>query len=140
MTDPLILGKAQVVRESLNDLAAIPQTSYAEFESDFRNVQATLHLMQVAIQALTDLGSMLCARLGLATPRTSFEVFERLEQDGRLPKGSATRFAPIVGFRNRIVHLYDRIDQRIVFRVLTERRADLAELLGHLLAVDTCGG
>lgn len=129
-------GKAQLVRANLEKLSRLPQSSYPEFAADFRNIEAALHLLQTAIQALVDLGSRLCAKLGLATPRTSFEVLERLEEDGRLPAGSAQRFAPIVGFRNRVVHLYDRIDPEIVFRVVTERRRDLIDLLELLLAIE----
>ncbi|MEO6595495.1 MAG: HepT-like ribonuclease domain-containing protein [Planctomycetota bacterium] len=128
--------KAQLVRSNLEKLAQIPQSTYEEFASDFRNTEAALHLLQTTIQALIDFGSKLCAQLGLDTPRTSFEVLERLEHDGRLPGGSATRFAPIVGFRNRVVHLYDRIDPQIVHRVVKERRRDLIDLLGLLLAIE----
>jgi uncharacterized protein YutE (UPF0331/DUF86 family) len=127
--------KAQVVRANLEQLAQIPQTSYEEFAADFRNVGAALHLLQTAIQALVDLGSRSCADLGLDTPRTSFEILERLEADGRLPEGSARRFTPLVGFRNRVVHLYDRIDPRIVYRIVTERRGDVLDLLELLLAI-----
>ncbi|MFY9345392.1 MAG: DUF86 domain-containing protein [Planctomycetota bacterium] len=128
--------KAQVVRANLEKLQRIPQGSYEEFASDFRNTEASLHLLQTAIQALLDLAGGICARLGLDTPGTSFEVLERLEADGRLPAGSAKRFAPILGFRNRVVHLYDRIDPEIVYRVVRERRGDLLTLLELLLAID----
>ncbi|MCA8953132.1 MAG: DUF86 domain-containing protein [Planctomycetes bacterium] len=128
-------NKAQLVRNNLEKLGRLPQASYEEFAADFRNTEAALHLLQTSIQALIDLASRACADLGLETPRTSFEVLERLEQDGRLPAGAAQRFAPIVGFRNRVVHLYDRIDPQIVFRVVTERRVDLIDLLDLLLTI-----
>lgn len=131
------LRKAQVVHANLEKLERIPQRSYDEFAADFRNTEASLHLLQTAIQALLDLASGICARLGLDTPRTSFEILERLEANGRLPAGSAARFAPIVGFRNRVVHLYDRVDPQIVWRVVTERRRDLLDLLGLLLAIES---
>lgn len=130
------LRKAQVVRTNLEKLQRIPQGSYEEFAGDFRNAEAALHLLQTAIQSLLDLAGGICARLGLDTPRTSFEILERLEEDQRLPAGSAARFAPIVGFRNRVVHLYDRIDPQIVYRVITERRSDLLDLLDLLLAIE----
>lgn len=132
--DPL--RKAQLVRANLDKLALVPQGSYDEFAGDFRNVEASLHLVQTSIQALLDLATTICANLGLETPRTSFEILERLEADRRLPSGSAARFAPIVGFRNRVVHLYDRIDPQIVHRVVTERRRDLLDLLDLLLAIE----
>jgi uncharacterized protein YutE (UPF0331/DUF86 family) len=136
MTREEILHKAQLVRANLAKLARVPQATYDEFCSDFRNVEAGLHLLQTSIQALIDVGSSTCARLGLATPRSSHEILERLEADGRLGPGSTARFGAIFGFRNRLVHLYDRVDTRIVYRVLTEQRGDLAELLELLLAID----
>lgn len=131
------LRKAQIVRANLEKLQRIPQATYDEFAADFRNAEASLHLLQTAIQSLLDIGSGICARLGLDTPRTSFEILERLEGHGQLPAGSAQRFAAIVGFRNRVVHLYDRIDPQIVWRVVAERRRDLLELLDLLLAIES---
>ena len=70
---------------------------------------------------------------GLGVPSTSLDSLEKLEAAGLLPPGSAKRFAPIVGFRNRVVHLYDRIDPEIVYRVLTQNRADLRDLAALLV-------
>ncbi|HEX5053009.1 MAG TPA: DUF86 domain-containing protein [Planctomycetota bacterium] len=136
MTTDEVLAKAQTVRQNLDDLGQIPQGSYDEFGADARNLHATLHLLQTSIQALIDIGSLHCARLGLRTPRSSHEVFVSLEADGRLPKGTADRMAPMVGFRNRVVHLYDRIDPARVYEVLTRHRDDLADCLRLLLTVD----
>lgn len=133
MNDDLDMRKAQVVRVNLEKLARIPQTDFTQFAADFRNTEASLHLLQTSIQALIDLAVRRCGRLGLDTPRSSFQALEILEAAGHLPAGAAARFAPILGFRNRVVHLYDRIDPEIVFRVVTERRVDLVELLDYLL-------
>jgi len=134
MTLDQIQSKLDVLRENLAQLDRVPQGSLGEFEADFRNVSATLYLLQTSIQALIDVASFLVAKRGLATPRTSHKAFERLEEAGVLPAGAATRAAPIVGFRNRIVHLYDRVDEARVYEILVRRRSDLADLLDLLLA------
>jgi len=136
MTDEHIEAKLDSLRESLERLAELPQASFEDFAADFRTIDSALHRLQTSIQALIDLASHRVAQLGLRTPRTSFEVFERLEEAGHLPPGSALRFAPIVGFRNRVVHLYERVDARIVYRILCDNRQDLAQLLELLLAID----
>lgn len=137
MTIDEVLQKAQTVRQNLEDLEAIPQVTFAEFGGDARNLQATLHLLQTSIRGLIDIGSLYVARLGLRTPRSSHEVFVALEADGRLPKGTADRMAPMVGFRNRVVHLYDRIDPLRVYEVLTQNRKNLIDCLRLLLVVET---
>lgn len=74
----------------------------------------------------------MCSGL-LRSSRGSAEVLERLEEAGALPAGTSTRYRPVIGFRNRVVHLYDRVDPQIVYRIVVEDRADLAQLLGLLL-------
>lgn len=129
-----IQSRLDLLKANLTRLDEIPQASFEEFSSDFRNVSATLYLFQTSIQALVDVGSRIVAQNALPVPRTSHEVFERLEEAGLIPAGAAARFGPVVGFRNRAVHLYDRIDERRVYEVLTEHRRDLPELLDLLLA------
>lgn len=60
----------------------------------------------------------------------------KLEAAGLLPPGTAGEMAPIVGFRNRIVHLYDRVDTKRVYEILTRHLRDLPRLLHLLLAID----
>ena len=113
------------------------QGSYEEFASDFRNLDSALHRLQTTIQALIDLASFVMAHKGLPAPRTSRDLLVELESAGHLPPGSAARFGPIFGFRNRIVHLYDRVDDAIVYRILREEQNDLKDLLDLLLGLLT---
>jgi uncharacterized protein YutE (UPF0331/DUF86 family) len=133
MTFDQIQSKLDALKANFDQLERIPQASFEAFASDFRNIAATLHLLQTSIQALVDLGSYLVASHALPAPRTSHDVFERLEGAGLLQAGTAARVGPIVGFRNRVVHLYDRIDERRVYEVLTQHRSDLPQLLHQLL-------
>jgi uncharacterized protein YutE (UPF0331/DUF86 family) len=132
-------NKLELLRESLRRLAELPQASFEEFARDFRNVDSALRWLQTSIQALIDVATYKAARLGLGAPGSSWELLEKLEFEGHLPAGSARRFGPKFGFHNRIVHMYDDVDDRIVFRILTEERVDLAELLDLLLAIEDEG-
>lgn len=140
MTPAQLQTKVTIVRENLEKLARIPQSSYTEFAGDFRNLDSAMHRLQTAIQALIDLGSYVVARRGLRSPAASREVLQILEEAGALPPGAETRFGPLFGFRNRLVHLYDRVDPEIVFRILTEARGDIAVLLDQLLEVIAAEG
>lgn len=128
MTEEGIVAKLEIVRQNLERLEQLPQASYTEFNADFRNLDSALHRLQTTIQALIDIASFLVSVRGLGIPKTSLDALEKLETAGLLPEGSASRFAPIIGFRNRVVHLYERIDPEIVYRVLVHYRADLNDL------------
>ncbi|MFY9341782.1 MAG: HepT-like ribonuclease domain-containing protein [Planctomycetota bacterium] len=135
MTGKGIEAKLAVLRDNLARLGAIPQSSLAEFEADFRNVDSALHRLQTSVQALVDIGSYKLGRRGLRPPESSRDVLRTLEDDRAVPPGTTDRFAPLLAFRNRVVHLYDRIDTHRVFEILTRHRGDLAALLDLLLAI-----
>ena len=135
MTSKDIEGKLAIVLDNVEKLARIPQTSVDEFVGDFRNVDSALHRLQTSIQALVDIGSYKLGRRGLAPPDTSREILAALEKDGAVPVGTADRYAPLFAFRNRVVHLYDRVDSQRVYEILTAHRQDLAALLDLLPAI-----
>ncbi len=66
-----IQSKLATLRDNFEKLDQIPQGSYEEFVSDFRNVDAALHRLQTNIQSLIDVGSYATAKLGLGAPSTS---------------------------------------------------------------------
>ena len=135
MTENEIQRRLEILRENLERLASIPQATFEEFAADFRNLDSALHRLQTSIQALLDMGAVLVSRLGLPAPRASIDILSALEGAGHIPEGSTVRFRGDHRLSQPVVHLYDRIDERIVYRILTEERQDLAELLELLLGV-----
>ena len=130
MTPEQLQAKLAQLAEAIAKLRALPQSSLDEFRADDRNVDAALRRLQVAIQILIDVGSHLVAKLGLGAPDSSRDLLERMERAGYLAAGATLRFGRIFAFRNRIVHLYDRVDDEIVFGVVRDHLADLEELGG----------
>ena len=130
MTPEQLQAKLAQLAEAIAKLRALPQSSLDEFRADDRNVDAALRRLQVAIQLLIDVGSHLVAKLGLGAPDSSRDLLERMERAGYLAAGATLRFGRIFAFRNRIVHLYDRVDDEIVFGVVRDHLADLEELGG----------
>ena len=114
MTPEQVQAKLTLLAATIARLRRIPAGDLDTFRSDERNVDAALRLLQVAIQILIDVGSHLVSR--------------RLENAGRLPPGGAARFARLFAFRNRIVHLYDRVDEAVVYEIIVRHTADLEEL------------
>lgn len=128
MTPEQVQAKLALLATTIARLRAMERSSLEAFLSDDRNLDAALRRLQVAIQILIDVGSHVVARLGLGAPETSQDLLARLEQAGRLPAGSASRFGRIFAFRNRIVHLYERVDAAMVLDILQNDLGDLEEL------------
>jgi uncharacterized protein YutE (UPF0331/DUF86 family) len=128
MTPEQVQAKLAQLADAIAKLRQLPQGTLEEFRSDSRNIDAALRRLQVAIQILIDVGSHVVAQLGLGAPDTSRDLLERLEAAKLLPPGSAARFGRIFAFRNRIVHLYDRIDDDVIYAIVTAELGDLEEL------------
>jgi uncharacterized protein YutE (UPF0331/DUF86 family) len=133
MTPEQVQAKLAHLAEAIAKLRAIPQSSLDEFRSDDRNIDAALRRLQVAIQVLIDVGSHVVSRLGLGAPDSSHDLLDRLEKAGRLPPGSTARFGRMFAFRNRVVHLYDRVDDEFVYGIVTQHLRDLEVLAAHYI-------
>lgn len=128
-----VAAKLARLADTIVSLRTLPSDDAARFRADDRNLDAALHRLQVAIQILIDVGSHVVARLGLGPSETSQELLERLERAGEPRPGEAKRFGKLFAFRNRIVHLYDRVDDTIVLGILRDDLGDLEELARRYL-------
>lgn len=130
-----IRSKLDIIPENLRKLELFRAMEYDEFQSDFRNIDSALHRLQTSIQALVDIGGYIVASLGLRTPSTSGEIIEILVENGFINPALRDRYISMTQFRNRIVHLYDDIDRKVLFRLLQEESADIRELYRTLVMI-----
>lgn len=128
MTPEQVQAKLALLASTIAQLRGMEHESLEAFREDDRNLDAALRRLQVAIQILIDVGSHVVSRLGLGAPETSQDLLDRLERAGKIPDGSAARYGRIFAFRNRIVHLYDRVDDAVVLEILGRDLGDLEEL------------
>lgn len=135
MTPEQVQAKLTLLAETIDRLRAVPQANLDEFRSDDRNVDASLRRLQVALQILIDVGSFAVSKLGLGAPDSSQDLLVRLERSGHLHAGEAAKFGRMFGFRNRIVHVYDKVDDAVVFEVVTKHLGDIEELARRYVEV-----
>lgn len=127
--------KLDLVTDNLVKLTSLPTTTYGDFTSDFRNVDSALHRLQTSVQALIDIAAYVASSLGLRTPTSSVDVIETLREAGHVPDERAAVYTKMVQFRNRVVHLYNRIDTGILYQILTAELDDLRECCDRLLTL-----
>ena len=90
-----------------------------------------LHLWQ-AIQIAIDLAGATAVRAAEPTPATYAEAFRSLARLDVIPEALAGRLARAAGFRNRLVHAYERLDLELVTVAAREGPADLRAFLACL--------
>ena len=92
-------------------------------DSDLQSV-ILFNLIQ-AIQSCIDMGSHIISDSEWETPSTQAEIFEIVASRKVITKALAKKMIQMVGFRNRIVHEYEKTDMKIVHTVWKKHSADI---------------
>jgi len=80
---------------------------------------------QRAIEACINIGNHVISRKELGSPGSFSDVFKILGREGVIPLELSETFIYIARFRNKLVHLYWKIDPKEVFKYLQNNISDL---------------
>jgi uncharacterized protein YutE (UPF0331/DUF86 family) len=95
-----------------------------------REAYAARYLVQAAAQTCIDLAAHLIATSGWRTPRDFADTFTVLAEHHVLEQALATRLRALTGLRNRLVHVYDDVDDLRVHAALSDGLPDIEALAG----------
>lgn len=119
----LIIAKFQIVDENIKILKELARTSAREAVSDPIKRAAVERLLQVAIEAVIDIGCHVISALKLKAPSTYAEIAEILASKGIISDDVKEEIASMIRFRNLLVHGYAKLDPERLADML-ERRLD----------------
>ncbi len=120
----VVQARIAIIEENLSRLAQIPQADFDEFVADFRNVEATKHMLQTAIEAMIDICAHFVASLRLRVPENGTQLVQVLAKANRLPQEHVPAYSKMIRFRSRVVHLYSEVDDRQVYDILCHHLDD----------------
>lgn len=115
--------------EKLKTLRNIPED---EFQSDFRNIESAKHLLQVSIEAIIDIANHIIARKKLDRPESYGHSFRILNEQGIITDEKLESLMMMIKFRNRVVHIYNNLDPKEIYRILHQNLADFAFYLEEI--------
>ncbi len=124
MTDSeLIAKKLAEIETFVRELRTVanPDTVLA----DVKEERFAAHTLQLAIQSALDVASHIVSDERLGEPRTNRELFTLLKQHGWIEAPLAQNLQNMAGFRNILVHGYQKLDLSILVDVLRNRLPDL---------------
>jgi uncharacterized protein YutE (UPF0331/DUF86 family) len=120
------------LRDSVRQLCALAGPPAAAFAADAKTANAAKYLLIVACEAALDICNHVAARRASRSPQDYADCMTVLAELGVLSPELAQRLARMARFRNLLVHLYARVDDVEVHRVIRE---DLGDLEEYLIAV-----
>ncbi|MGH3931114.1 MAG: type VII toxin-antitoxin system HepT family RNase toxin [Pseudonocardiaceae bacterium] len=124
MVDPdRIHQRLQLLTGYLHELRRLRDLPVAEYLQ--HEVYAGRYLVQVAVQTCIDLANHVIASEGWRTPRDFGDSFTVLHEYGVIDETLAGQLRGLAGLRNRLVHVYDEIDDVRVHQALATGLPDL---------------
>lgn len=133
MTDQdLVAKKLALIETSVRELQTLARPD--EIQRDIRELRFVAYTLQIAIQAALDVAAHIVADERLGEPRTNRELFELLERYGWVPPALAASLRDMVGFRNIVVHGYERVNGSIVEQIVSDHLGDLLDFVRAIRA------
>ncbi len=99
------------------------------FLKDIDLQESILFNLQMAIQNCIDIAAHIISDEGFGVPGSTNEMFYLLEENGYLDRDITEKMVKAVGFRNLIVHEYEKIELGQVFEIALKDIKDLNEYL-----------
>lgn len=129
LSEKVVSERSEWVREMLERIRALPLESLDAFTADRRNVDAAESCLRRALEALLDLGRHVLAKGFGDAPAEYKAVAARLGERAILSDEVCALFIRMAGYRNRLVHFYDRVSDTELFEICTERLVDVERVL-----------
>ena len=127
-----ILHKLQAITDSLSKLEELAQMGRDVFLTDFRSIDSAKYNLQTSIEAMIDICNHIISRKRLRVPATNVESFEVVSEAGLLPADALPVYRSMARFRNRIVHMYDDVDDSQIHEMLQTRLDDIRTFVQHV--------
>jgi uncharacterized protein YutE (UPF0331/DUF86 family) len=124
----ILQRRLRKLEEYLAILRRLQRYSYDEFVADPERYGSAERFLQLAIEALLDMGNHVIADLDLGTVQWYSDIPTILAERGGLSPELRDRWIRMIGFRNILVHEYLDLDRRIVYEALQHGLGDLERL------------
>ena len=124
----IVLNKKESIERCVSQIRtyyALP--SAVEFEEDYLKQDAISINLHRACEQCIDLANHTIKTFKLGLPKESRESFRLLAIGKIIPRDLANRLEGMVGFRNVLVHEYQRMDIGLMIQVIEHHLDDLVE-------------
>ena len=114
----IIVNKLIKMEEYIAELEEFKPDTYQEYKKDQLKRYAVERLIQLIIDLALDVNNILIKKADKYPAKDYFSSFLELVDLEILPEEFAKDIAPSTGIRNRLVHEYERINDKVVYQNL----------------------
>jgi uncharacterized protein YutE (UPF0331/DUF86 family) len=128
----LVTRKINLIVTDLVELTSFGEMTLETYLAQRLHSAAAERYLELIIGRMIDINFHIITELGYPPPKDYFESFVSLGAHRVLPRDFARRIASAAGLRNRIVHEYDVIDQRMIHQAIQQALRDIPRYLDHV--------
>ncbi len=133
LREKIIAERTSWIRKMIEGIQTLPLESYESFLSDDKNVASAESYLRRGLEALMDLGRHILAKgFGKAVAEYK-EIPRELHKKGVLNEAEAKLMRELAGYRNRMVHFYDKITDDELYHICRDQLGDLERILAAIL-------
>ena len=120
----------------LKEVKQLTLLSDKEYLNNARNIYSGRYLLQISIETCINIGNHIISRKELGVPKEYADTFRILQSNNIISKSLLEKLILMTRFRNRIVHLYWDIDDKLVLEIMKNNYEDFiayrTEILTYL--------
>ena len=123
----IIIRFLNALHENLALLRPMQKMTLKELTANGIQWNGILHLLQLCVEQVSDIGAHLLAANDMTVPDEHREIIIKMGRSNFIPSEFAERIGPMAGFRNVVAHEYLTIDPEKVGDVLYNHLTDFEE-------------
>lgn len=113
----------------LQELRRLSFMNFGDFQEDIVRKRFVERNIELCIEAMIDVCRHLVSSLNLQEPESYADCFRILAGGSVIPEARQKTFAEMARFRNRLIHLYDDVDDSITFDIFSNRLSDFEDFV-----------
>jgi uncharacterized protein YutE (UPF0331/DUF86 family) len=117
------------INAALHKLAGYAEISEKDFVANPEKLDSAKYNLIVAIEGAMDICNSIVARAGGRAPKDHADCFEVLRELNFLEPEFVERLKRMARFRNLLVHLYWKVDDKKIYQILKQDIQDIKDYL-----------
>lgn len=114
---------------ALERLRDLQRLSPEEFSSDPHKIGSAKYHFIVAIEGMIDFCNHVIAKNSFRTPEDYADTFRVMTERGAFGEEYANTLIQMARFRNRLVHIYWKVDDKELYRIIQTRLQDISDFI-----------
>lgn len=129
-----ILERIEDIKNAVFELKRFQEMNLKEFSKDKKNFALASYYLRIALEAVLTIGTHILARLPYNGKKKDYtQVIISLGDYGVIPKEFAQKIKGMASYRNRLVHLYWKIEPKGLHGILKENLADFDKFCDYII-------